>query len=275
MNPRLAAPLLALALVALAGCDREAAPPEPQATASDPDTLALVNGAAITRSDVFSYAGLGAGPDTAGTEGVLEELINLELLRQRALELGIDQESEIRTLLRNIETNLLASQVIERKVQELEITEAQLEAEYQAQVSGFDPTEYRARHILVETEGEASALAAQLIEGADFATLAREHSVDGSAARGGDLGWFAPAQMVPAFSSAATALQPGEFTREPVRSDFGWHLILLEDTRELEPPALQDVRTQLEEILQARALQAYMDELRAGARIEIPERPAQ
>jgi peptidyl-prolyl cis-trans isomerase C len=273
MNPRLAAPLLALALVALAGCDR--APPEPQATVSDPDILALVNGEPITRTDVFSYAGLGAGPDTDGTEGALDELINLELLRQRALELGIDQESEIRTLLHNIETNLLASQVIERKVQELEFTEAELEAEYQAQLSGFDPIEYRARHILVENEDEATALAAQLIEGADFADLAREHSLDGSAARGGDLGWFAPAQMVPAFSEAAIALQPGEFTPEPVRSEFGWHLILLEEKRELEPPALQDVRTQLEEILQARALQAYMDELRADASIEFPERPAQ
>jgi peptidyl-prolyl cis-trans isomerase C len=274
MNPRFALPLFALALIALAGCDR-AAPPEPQATVSDPDVLALVNGKTITRSDVFSYAGLAAGSDISGTEGVLDELINLELLRQRALALGIDQESEIRMLLRNIETNLLASQVIERKVQELEFAEAEFEAEYQAQISGFDTTEYRARHILVESEGEASALAAQLIDGADFAALAREHSLDGSASRGGDLGWFVPAQMVPAFSSAATALQPGEFTREPVRSDFGWHLILLEDRRELQPPALQDVRTQLEDILQARALQAYVDELRAGARIEIPERPGQ
>ncbi len=274
MNPRFAAPLLALALIALAGCDR-AAPPEPAAAVSDPDVLALVNGQAITQSDVFSYAGLAAGTGTAGTEGALDELINLELLRQRALALGIDQEPEIRMLLRNIETNLLASQVIERKAQEVEFTEAELEAEYQSQIGGFEPTEYRARHILVESEGEASALAAELIEGADFATLAGEHSLDGSAARGGDLGWFVPAQMVPAFSAAATALQPGEFTREPVRSEFGWHLILLEDTREIDPPALQDVRTQLEDILEARALQAYMDELRAAAQIEIPERPGQ
>jgi peptidyl-prolyl cis-trans isomerase C len=274
MNRLIAAPLLVLVLITLSGCDR-ATSPEPQATISDPDVLAVVNGEAITRSDLFAYAGIAAGLDAAGTQSVLDELINLQLLRQRAVELGIDRESEIRLLLRNIETNLLASQVIERQAQELRFTEAELAAEYQAQLSSLDPNEYRARHILVESEAEASALAAQLIEGADFAELARAHSRDGSAERGGDLGWFMPSQMVPAFSSAAAALEPGTFTREPVRSQFGWHLILLEERREVEVPGLQDVRTELEDILQARALQAYMDELRARAQIEIPERPAQ
>jgi peptidyl-prolyl cis-trans isomerase C len=274
MNARLAAPFLVMAIAVLAACDR-AEPPAPAATAADPDTLAVVNGTAITRSDVFAYAGLAAAPDRADSANVLEEMINLELLRQEAIAQGIDQEEDIRMILRNLEANLLASQVIERRVRGIQFTEAEIQAEYETQLAGLGQIEYRARHILVESEGEAQALIGELNDGGDFAALAAEHSLDGSAAQGGDLGWFVAPQMVPAFSAAAAALEPGQYTREPIRSEFGWHVILLEETRALEPPPLLNVWAQIEEILHSRALRAYMDELRAKAEIRFPERPAQ
>lgn len=257
----------------LGGCERPQPVAEPVPV--DPETLALVNGIAITRTDLFTYIGLEANRDLAGTEDVLDELINLELLRQEAVALGIDQEDETRIILRNIETNLLASQVIERRTLQLRFTDAQIQAEYDAQLAVHGPNEYRARHILVDTEEAANALIAQLDAGADFAELAAEHSTDASAQRGGDLGWFAPAQMVPSFSEAVVGLEVGQHTRTPVTTRFGWHVIRLEELRPIEAPPLADLRPQLEEILQARALRAYMDELRQKARIEFPVRPAQ
>lgn len=274
MPTRFTVPLLTAALVLLTGCDQ----PSPQATdpgIADAEILALVNEVPITRADVFGYAGLDSRAGIGPAENILEELVNLELLRQEALARGIDQEEETRSILRSIETNLLASQVIERKTEDMRFSEDQIRAEYEAQIGDYGPTEYRARHILVNDEAEAVELIAALDDGADFAELAAEHSIDTSGPDGGDLGWFAPGQMIPAFTEAVQALAPGEYTPAPVATQFGWHVIRLEDTRDITPPPLDDVRSQIREILQTRELRAYMDELRAGAEIEFPVRPAQ
>lgn len=273
MNIRITSALIAGLVVFLAACDR--GEPAVETRVADAETIALVNGVPITRTDLFTYVGLEGTPDLAGTEDILGELINLELLRQQAVAEGIDREEETRIILRNIETNLLASQVIERRTQAMRFSEAEIQAEYDAQIGIHGSTEYRARHILVRTPELAADLITQLDAGADFTELAQAHSVDGTAPEGGDLGWFAPGQMVPRFSQAVTALEPGAYTPEPVATQFGWHVIQLTDTRPIEPPPLADVRPLIEEILQARQLRAYMDELRAGARIEFPVRPAQ
>lgn len=273
MNIRITWGLLAGLVLLLAACDR--GDPVVETPVADAETLALVNGVPITRRDLFTYAGLEGTADIAGTENLLDELINLELLRQQAIAAGIDQEEETRIILRNVETNLLASQVIERRTEAMRFSDAEIQAEYDAQIAGQGSTEYRARHILVREPELAADLIAQLDAGADFAELAQTHSIDGSASEGGDLGWFAAGQMVPAFSQAVAALEPGAYTAEPVASQFGWHVIQLTDTRPIEPPPLADVRPLIEEILQTRALRAYMDELRADAEIEFPERPAE
>lgn len=259
--------LLLLAIVGLAACDQAESPP---VSASDADALVTVNGVPITQSDLFAYAGFDAAPPGVAS-GVLEELINLELLRQEALRQKIEQEPEIRLILRNLETNLLASQVIEREVAGMSVSEAQIRAEYEAQVGALGTTEYRASHILVETEARAADLIARLDAGADFAELAIAHSLDTSAQRGGDLGWFVPQQMVPEFATAAAALAPGAYTKEPVRSPFGVHVIRLQETRAIETPPLDEVRGQIEEILQTRALQAYVGGLREKAQIRFAE----
>lgn len=272
----------ALALAGLlAACDTQE-PAGPDSTPNgittdtgDVDTVAIVNGEAITRADLFTYSGMDEDPGAAGGDGTLEELISLELLRQEAVNRGLDSDAETRRILRMVETNLLASRLMEQITGELEITRDDLEAEYERQIEQMRGTEYRARHILLEEAEQARELLAELEAGADFAALAESHSIDpGSAARGGELGWFAPEQMVPAFSEATAALEPGETTAEPVESRFGWHIIRLEETRDTPVPELDEVRAELIEILESRAIQAYLEGLRDDADIEIPTRPA-
>ncbi|WP_018863820.1 peptidylprolyl isomerase [Thioalkalivibrio sp. ARh3] len=287
MHIRPAALVVALAfagLLAACGNDDEGLPlPEEEASehdevvadTDDEDTVAIVNDRAITRADLFTYAGMDEDPGVAAQgEGVLDEVISLELLRQEALKRGLGDDPEIQRILKMVETNLLASTLMERIAEELEISEEEVEAEYERQVEYLRGTEYRARHILVEDEDSARELLAQLDDGADFAELAEEHSIDpGSAARGGDLGWFTPDGMVPEFAAATEALEPGETTDAPVQSQFGWHLIRLDDTREVEVPPLDEVRAEIIEILESRAIQEKLEDLRAKATIEIPNRP--
>ncbi len=274
--------LSALALAGLlAACDtQDQATPEftgddVTTDTGDADTVAIVNGEAITRADLFAYAGMDEDPGPAASDGTLEEVISLELLRQEAVARGLDTDAETRRILRMVETNLLASLLMERITAELDITQADLEAEYDRQIEQIRGTEYRARHILVEEAERARELLEELEADADFAELAEAHSTDpGSAARGGELGWFAPEQMVPAFSEAAMALEPGETTAAPVESRFGWHIIRLEETRDTPVPELEDVRAELIEILESRAIQEYLEALREDADVEIPTRPA-
>lgn len=271
--------LAAVGLLAACGPDNDTSSTDDTAAIAtdtqDADTVATVNGEPITRADLFTYSGMDDDPGLAEGEGTLEELISLELLRQEAVARGLDTEAETRRILRMVETNLLASQLMERITAEMEITQEDLEAEYERQMEMMRGTEYRARHILLEDEEHARELLVELGDGADFAALAEAHSIDpGSGSRGGELGWFSPEQMVPAFSDATVALEPGETTAEPVESRFGWHIIRLEETRDTQVPELEDVRAELIEILESRAIQEYLEGLRADAEIEIPNRPA-
>ncbi|MGM0552644.1 MAG: peptidylprolyl isomerase [Pseudomonadota bacterium] len=272
----------ALAIASLlTACDTQKTPtPEagPDASAIDTgnaDAVAVVNGEPITRADLSTYTGMDDAPDLAEGDGTLEELISLELLRQEAVARGLDADAETRRILRMVETNLLASQLMERITAELEITRDDLEAEYERQVDRMRGTEFRARHILVEEAEQARDLIDELDDGADFGELAETHSIDpGSAARGGELGWFSPEQMVPAVSDATVALEAGETTAAPVESRFGWHIIRLEETRDASVPELDDVRAELVEILEGRAIQEFLETLREDAEIHTPARPA-
>lgn len=271
-----AATVLASGLLACTPGDETEA--EADATApSDPvagEVVARVNGQPITRAELMTYAGMDDDPGIPGEGGLLDELVSLELMRQEARARGIDREEETRRILRMIETNLLASRLIERVTSELELTRADLRDEYQRQIELLRGTEYRARHILVDDAAGARELVERLDQGADFAELAEAYSIDpGSAASGGDLGWFAPEQMVPAFSEATIALAPGETTAEPVESRFGWHIIRLEDTREAEVPEFDAVRRELVEILETRAIRDFIEQLRADATIDTPGQP--
>jgi peptidyl-prolyl cis-trans isomerase C len=200
-------------------------------------------------------------------DGMLEQLVQQQVIADVAAE---DMSTAMELGLENERRAFLAANFIDQ-VAMAEISEEDLQAEYEAQYGSADPaTEYNASHILVETEEEAQAVIDELAEGADFAELAAELSVGPSGPNGGQLGWFTAGMMVPEFEEAVFALEPGEVS-EPVETQFGWHVILLSDTRAQEPPALEEVRAELLEGLRRARVDARVEELMSEAEIERPE----
>jgi peptidyl-prolyl cis-trans isomerase C len=150
------------------------------------------------------------------------------------------------------------------------VTDAAVQAEYNKDYAGKPgPAQVDARHILVKTQAQAQAIIDQLNKGADFATLAKADSIDPGASNGGELGWFSQDQMVPAFANAAFALKPGEYTKTPVQSQFGWHVILCEGKRTAPAPALADVQQTIRQNLADAAIKATLAAARSKVKIEI------
>ncbi|NDE88287.1 MAG: peptidylprolyl isomerase, partial [Gammaproteobacteria bacterium] len=146
-------------------------------------------------------------------------------------------------------------------------TEQELKAEYDAQVAQMSRNEYKARHILVPTEIAATQILERLKKGERFEALAKD-SLDSSRDNGGDLGWFSPASMVKPFADAVMALKKGETIAKPVQTQFGWHVIRLDDVREVQPPPFEQVKQQLNQAVLAKKFRAYSDELTKAAKIE-------
>jgi peptidyl-prolyl cis-trans isomerase C len=149
-----------------------------------------------------------------------------------------------------------------------EPTEEELKAEYNSRIAQLPKMEFHARHILVDDEAKAKDLIAQLDKGAGFEKLAKENSKDGSAAEGGDLGWFMPSQMVKPFADALQQLEIGKYSAVPVKSEFGWHIIKLEETRAATPPPYESVKPQLGPMVQQKKFEAYLKELVKTAKVE-------
>ncbi|MAU53479.1 MAG: peptidylprolyl isomerase [Roseovarius sp.] len=197
-------------------------------------------------------------------KGVLDQLVQQNLLMQAR-----EGEPSALTQLRleNERRAILAAEVVERVTEEAVSDEA-LQAAYDAQYADAAPqTEYRAAHILVETEEEAATLVEDLAGGANFAALAQERSIGPSGPSGGELGWFGEGVMVPEFFEAVRALEVGEVSA-PVQTQFGWHVIQLNETRIKERPTLDEVRQELSETLRRDAFTAYMATLESGTQIE-------
>ena len=151
------------------------------------------------------------------------------------------------------------------------VTDKELKEVYDKEIGNADPTEYKARHILVKDKDEAKAkeLIKQLNDGANFEEIAKKESTGPSGKNGGDLGWFSSAQMVPAFSQATAKLIKGTHSQVPVKTRFGYHIIKLEDSRKRELPKFADVKDQIRPAIQNKRLQAYVVKLRSKAKIEI------
>ncbi len=238
--------------------------------AKDPNSvIARVNGEDITLGHMMiAYATLPDQfrdyPPEALFDGILDQLIQQTALSQSA---SGDVPDHVRLSLENERRSLMAAEVVEDLLAE-EISEQDIQAAYDAQFVDSDQgEEYSAAHILVETEEEANAIKEELDGGADFAKLAQEKSTGPSGPRGGDLGWFGPGMMVPEFEAAAVALEPGQVS-EPVQTQFGWHVIQLNDVRAKQAPAMELVRDELLARLQRDAVQAHVESLTESANIE-------
>lgn len=258
---------IALLAAAIAACN--------QGSSSDTSTvLATVNGKPITSDMMSAYVrGQTNGQDIQlndlQRQAVLKNLVNMELLAQTARKDGVDRKPEVAADLAINDNGLLAQAVVMQYLKDHQPTDAQLQAAYQEQVKNADTREYKARHILVKDEGQAKDIIAQLGKGGSFAALAKKYSMDpGSKDKGGELGdWFPGSSMVPEFSAALASLKKGEYTKQAVHTQYGWHVIQLEDERTQPAPAFEQVREKLAEQLQRKTMSDYLDQLRAGAKV--------
>lgn len=241
--------------------------------AEDP-VLATVDGHEIRRSEVVDT--ISQLPDSVRRQFppsvlvpmIADQLVVAYLVAERGYADGLQDTPEVQERLQQAERRIVRDLWLEQAVGERMDDSAVTEL-YEETLAAAPPAaeEVRASHILVETEDEARALIEQLAAGADFATLAREHSIDPASEQGGDLGYFTAEEMVPPFSEAAFAIEPGNVGEEPVQTEFGWHVIRVEDRRTPEPPSLEEVRPQLEEQVRQRLIQEIVAELRADAQI--------
>ncbi len=253
--------------------------PSPAPAAEDKDekrgdpVVAIVNGAQIQRSDVEEARGrLPAQMRQVPLQVVfgllLDSLINTKLVAGQAREQGLHEEEKIKRQMARIEDQILERTFLVGYTEQL-VTEDALQERYKKLVGETkDKEEISARHILVETEGRATEIIADLKKGEDFAELAKKRSTGPSASAGGDLGFFSADQMVPEFAEAAFALDKGQFTETPVKTQFGWHVIKVEDRRAAKPPAVEDVSETLRADLAREIGSAYIQGLREKADVQ-------
>ena len=195
-------------------------------------------------------------------EILTSELVDLYLLSVQPQAEVLSQDPRIQAQLELQERGILANLVANDFLQRNQASEQEILDEYAKQIQLAPPLDFKARHILVETQALANELIGRLETGEDFQALAREFSSDSSAQQGGDLGWFSPDRMVKPFSDAVVALEDGTFTREPVQSQFGWHVILREDSRDAEPPTLDSVKDVIKQRIEQQKLRDYVVSLR-------------
>lgn len=238
--------------------------------------VATVNGSEIRYSDVIRSAqDLPAQYQQNLMQvfpALVQRLVDMRLMEQKGREDGLAENEMVQARVAEAESEAISQIWLQQRL-ETAMTEEALDEAYEAWVAENPPQdEVKARHILVEEEQEARDLIAQLEEGADFAELAEAHSTDPSAeGRGGDLGYFTRDRMVAPFADAAFDMELGSHSAEPVETQFGWHVILVEDRREAEQPSRDEVRGELEEMIATAAIEEVRVQLRENAEIEIQD----
>lgn len=202
--------------------------------------------------------------------GIVDQLVSETALYQKAIEEGLDETAEMKNRLAAIRRSALAEAYLTRELDK-RVTEESLRARYDEMTGEFEgEKEVNARHILVKTEDEAKALVAALNDGADFATLAAEKSTGPSGPNGGSLGWFVKGAMVAPFAEAAFAMEKGDVS-DPVETQFGWHVIKVEDIRMKQPPPYEALAPQMRQQASQGVAQAIIAEIREGATVETSE----
>ena len=269
----------AASLLALGACSAEK-DAKTAAPASTEPAAATVNGTPLSQRTVDMVVRQGAGsgrPDTPESrKNIIDNLTLQMVIAQEAVKSGLDKTPEVAEQIDAMKQSVLANAYVKDYIKNNPVTDDMLKAEYDRIKATITGSEYKARHILVEKEADAKDIIARLKKdpGA-FAKLAMEKSKDtGSKAQGGDLGWFDTRSMVPEFGDAVSKLEKGKFTTEPVKTQFGYHVILLEDSKPIEAPPLEEVKPQLSQQLQQQNVMKQVDALKAKAKIEIAGAPA-
>ncbi len=234
---------------------------------------ALVNNKPISKKKVDDFVEMLKGqgrPDTPELRtAVREELIARELFSQEAERNGLTKNAEVQRQIETARQDILIRSMIREHLKKNPVKDADIQAEYdKAKAQMTAEKEYRAKHILVEKEDMAKQIIADLKKGTKFEDLAKQSKDTGSAANGGDLDWSPPGQFVKEFSEAMTKLEKGKFTEVPVKTQFGYHVIRLEDVRETKAPAFEQVKPQIQQDLERKTVQKLQQDLRAKAKVE-------
>ncbi len=270
-----ALPLL-LAVTLVGGCGKK--------FSDDSKVLASVDGENITEQDYENYLQLRQGQQSAVADKdkerkvVLDEMIDRVLLAHYGAKLGLEQTPDVYFRLKRMRENVLAQEVVRNAAKETPITDDDVKKRFEQEIGNMNKTEYKTRHILVKTEDEAKQVATRLRAGMGFDQLAKTRSQDGdSNKRGGELGWIGQGTswgQVPEFFNATAALKNGE-TSAPVKSEFGWHIIRVEDTRPLKLPTYEEfvadprAPASLKRTIQQERVQAMLKDLRDKAKVTI------
>lgn len=269
---RLTLVLLAAVLAQAGAYAQDAKKPAKPAAANGNKPYVTVNGSAVPqiRADTLYNQQLSQGvPDSEDLRSaVREEVIRREVLAAEAKKKGLDKNAFVQAQIDLARQAVLISAYMQEYVRSHPVTDEMAKQEYESIKTRLGSKEYKSRHILVEKEDEAKDIIARLQKGEKFEDLAKQSKDPGSKERGGDLGWSAPTAYVKPFADALVKLDKGAFTPQPVRSDFGYHVIKLEDVRDLKVPSFDEAKPQLQQQLQQKLVQQHVKELRDKAKVE-------
>ncbi len=245
--------------------------------ASTDVVIATVNGDKVMKSTLDGYlAVLNKRGKKANIEAAVDDLVATEIALQAARKTDILERPATKKLISDYTRNVLLKTWTNEKLASFDISDDDIKAAYDERVTKLASKEYNARHILVKTEDEAKAIIKELNGGADFEKLAKEKSTGPSGANGGSLGWFKAKTMVPAFANAVKSMKKGDISKEPVKTQFGYHIIKVEDSRDAKLPTLESLKTQLKRVLGQKKMLNYMLDLKKSAdvKITLPKAPA-
>ncbi len=233
---------------------------------------AVVNGVTISQErvemNVKGAISQGQADSPELRKAIREDLINREVMVQSATKNGLEKDSNVAQQIEIAKQTVLVNAFIQDYLKKNPVSEDQLKKAYETLKAKLGDKEYSARHILVATEGEAKDIIAQLGKKGKFETLAKKSMDTGSAENGGSLGWAVPKNFVEPFANALLNLKKGEYTKTPVQTQFGWHVIKLDDVRSLKVPTYNELKPQLQQRLQQTEIQKAVADLRATAKIE-------
>lgn len=240
--------------------------------APQPQTLVTINGQDITDMEVLAFNAL-QGKQPASTREaqvkLLNQLINTTLIAQQGEKAGLEKLPNVKAAIDMARLQVLAEAQVNNYLTNHPVTEEEIKAAYEKKYTPENLQEYKVRHILVQTEDEAKEVIASLDKGADFAELAKTKSLDPSKDTGGELGWISRQQVVKPFGDAMVKVKKGTYSKEPVQTPFGWHVIQIEEIRKQEAPPLEEVKAQLANELRQKKLAEYITGLRQSAKIEL------